>query len=100
MKRLLSLMLAVYVVRWTTLAMAECPDYKPDEFGRWPTTHCLVLHAKSVPQSKEFTDKREAREFFKRAQAQEPKKMNVIGGEPARILNLGDIFDVKFEEIR
>lgn len=59
----------MWLVIWTlTMTVpAECPDFKPDPYtGRYPMTHCLVYHTKTVTKdmSKSFETKEEAEKFI------------------------------------
>ncbi len=74
------------------LAQGPCPDFKPDEFGRYPSARCLVLHSEGVQNQKEFSDEKEALGFYGQALEAAPKRE---GG--FTVLNLGDIYDVKLE---
>lgn len=56
-----------FVVTWNLCEAAECPDYRPDEYGRWPSYHCCVMHYKFMPMSKEFETRLEAERFIEGA---------------------------------
>lgn len=67
----------IYLVTWTIIVAAECHDYKPDEFGNWPTGHCSAGHYKSIPMSKEFFIRDSAVAFFDRGNWAMPNQMKI-----------------------
>lgn len=71
----------IYVVSWCLLKTVptSCPNFKPDEFGNYPKTSCLVYHTKTdtVCYTKSFTNKDSACSFYERA-LEEDNIINVI----------------------
>lgn len=53
-----------FIVLFSFYVPCGCPDYKPDQFGRYPTTTCLVMHYELKNMSKEFNDKDSATSFY------------------------------------
>jgi hypothetical protein len=68
-----------WIVTWVLLSWVPdaCPVYKSDEYGRWPSSMCLVNHGHfaAYEMSKRFSDKKDADEFYEKTikEAEESK---------------------------
>lgn len=57
----------LFIVTWIlhSVVPTQCPDWKPDKYGQWPSVHCAVNHFYVEVQNREaeFKTFKEAKEF-------------------------------------
>jgi len=83
----------LYIVSWALTVEKECPDFKADKYGRYPSTHCLVLHLGKDEHQKVFNDRKEAFDFYTNGLSE--AKDNEI-----HIMPIGGIFDLKIDSVK